>query len=124
MTAAISGFSARAPVCTSGVDTRLNYADTRSILSVLVVVDLRQTKGITIQQLADYVIVIGLAKVRPDVGPGVVPSILELFGGHPPPPQGMTTWDRALLYSLYHTRQEDKQQLQDIESGMVRRIAP
>jgi hypothetical protein len=87
-------------------------------------IHLRQTKGGTIQQLADYVAVIALANVRPDVDPGVVPSILELFGGYPPPPQGMTTRDRELLYSLYHTRREDKQQLQDIESGMVRRIAP
>jgi hypothetical protein len=78
----------------------------------------------TIGQLADYVALVGLADVRLDADPSAAPSILELFAGHATAPPGLTPWDRALLYSLYTTRQTDREQVQNMESTMVRRIAP
>jgi len=122
--AAGPGFMVGAPTCTDGIDTHLNYADTRAIYSALVVIDGRQMKKVDIQQLADYVALVGLADVRLDVDPGGAPSILRLFAGSGTPPPGMTLWDRALLYSLYNTRQRDKQQVGEMESTIVRRIAP
>lgn len=119
-----SSFSGGAPVCTDGVDTHLSYADFRSISSALVVIDLHRLHKMTIQQLADYVALLGLADVRPDADPGSAPSILRLFAGDAPAPPGLTPWDQALLYSLYTTRQADKEQVLDIESTMVRRIVP
>ena len=119
-----SAFAAGAPTCTDGIDTHLNYADVRSISSAIVVVDLRRMKGATIQQLADYIALVGLADVRLDADPGAAPSILQLFAGHATAPQQLTAWDRALLYSLYNTRQADKQQVSDLESTMIQRIAP
>ena len=53
-----------APTCTDGIDTHLNYADVRAISSAIVVVDLPQMKHATIQQLADYIALVGLADVR------------------------------------------------------------
>jgi hypothetical protein len=117
-------FTPGAPTCADGIDTHLNYADTRAIFSALVVIDGRQMKKVDIQQLADYVALVGLADVRLDVDPGAAPSILRLFAGSGTPSPGMTLWDRALLYSLYNTRQRDKQQVADMESTMVRRISP
>jgi hypothetical protein len=117
-----SSFGPGAPTCTDGIDTHLNYADTRSISSAIVVIDSRQMKTASIQQLADYIALIGLADLRADADPGTTPSILRVFVGRRPPPRGLTLWDRALLYSLYTTRQEDKAQVQDMESTMVRRI--
>ena len=119
-----SNFSAGAPVCTDAIDTHLSYADVRSLSSALVVIDLHRLHKMTIQQLADYVALLGLADVRLDADPGSAPSILQLFTDHAPTPPGLTPWDQALLYSLYNTRQEDKQQVQDIESTMVSGIAP
>jgi hypothetical protein len=119
-----SDFGPGAPSCTDGVDSHLNYADTRAIFSALVVIDGRQMKKIDIQQLADYVALAGLADVRLDVDPGAAPTILSLFAQRGTPPQELTPWDQALLYSLYNTRQEDKQQIGDMESIMVRRIQP
>lgn len=116
--------AAGAPTCTNGVDTHLSYAAVQSIGSAIVVVDLHQLKHVTIQQLADYVALLGLADVRADVDAGSAPSILRLFAGHATAPQGLTQWDRALLYSLYNTRQADKRQLQDLESTMLQRVAP
>ena len=117
-----SGFSGGAPICTDGIDTHLNYADFRSISSALVVIDLHRLHKMTIQQLADYVALVGLADVRLDADPGSAPSILRLFAGDATAPPGLTPWDQALLYSLYTTRQADKEQVLDIESTMVRRI--
>jgi hypothetical protein len=122
--AAGPSFMVGAPTCTDGIDTHLNYADTRDIFSALVVIDGRQMKKVDIQQLADYVALAGLAHVRLDVDPGAAPTILGLFAARGKPPVGLTRWDRALLYSLYNTRQQDKQQLGDMESTMVSRIAP
>ena len=119
-----SSFAPGAPACTGGVDTHLSYADVRSISSALVVIDLHRLHRMTIQQLADYVALLGLADVRLDADPGFAPSILRLFAGEGAAPPGLTPWDQALLYSLYTTRQEDRQQVQDMESTMVRRIAP
>lgn len=118
-----TSFTPGAQTCTDGIDTHLSYADTRAIFSALVVIDGRQMKRLDIQQLADYVALAGLAHVRLDVDPGAAPTILGLFAGRGTPPSGLTRWDRALLYSLYNTRQQDKQQLGDMESTMVSRIA-
>jgi hypothetical protein len=119
-----STFAPGAPTCTDGIDTHLNYADVRSISSALVVIDLTRLQKMTIQQLADYVALVGLVDVRLDADPGAAPSILRLFSGNPSAPPGLTPLDQALLYSLYNTRQADKQQVQDMESTMVSRIAP
>jgi len=119
-----SQFAPGAPTCTDGIDTHLSYADVRSISSALVVIDLHRLQKMTIRQLADYVALVGLADVRLDADPGTAPSILRLFAGRMTPPPGLTPWDQALLYSLYRTRQADKQQVQDMESTMVSRIAP
>jgi len=113
-----------AQACANGVDTRLTYSSTAAnITSVIVVVDMSRMKGMTTRQLADYIALIGLADVRFDAGPAPVPSILELFD-HGTPPQGLTRWDRALLYSLYNTSQADRLQVPEMEITMVRRIAP
>jgi hypothetical protein len=122
--AAGPGLTVGAPTCTDGIDTHLSYADARAIFSALVVIDVRLMKKVAIQQLADYIALAGLAHVRLDVDPGAAPSILGLFAGRGTPPPGLTRWDRALLYSLYNTRQQDKQQLGEMESAMVSRIAP
>jgi len=117
-----SSFGPGTPSCTDGVDSHLNYADTRSIFSALVVIDGRQMKNVDIQQLGDYVALAGLADVRLDIVPGAAPTILNLFARRGRAPQGLTRWDQALLYSLYNTRQQDKQQVGDMESVMIKRI--
>jgi hypothetical protein len=75
-----------------------------SITSVIIVIDLRQMKDTTLEQMADYVALISLAQVHPDAGDSSEPSILRLFG-HAKLPQEMTVWDRGLLYALYNTSQ-------------------
>jgi len=116
--------SAGVPRCRGAIDTRLTRASTGSnITSAVVMVDLSQMKKVTIGQMADYVALVGLADVRPDSDPGSAPSILGLFG-HGTHQQGLTRWDRALLYSLYDTTKWQKLEIPELELTMVRRIAP
>jgi hypothetical protein len=70
----------------------------------------------------DAVALISLADLRLDADPGSL-SILDLFG-HERPPQGLTLWDRALLYSLYNTEQASRLGVSQMEMTMVRHIAP
>jgi hypothetical protein len=122
----MGGFSlsGTAPPSCGGVDTHLIRTSTWSnIRSAVVVIDVRRVKHASIQQMADYVALVGLADVRLNADSVPEPSILQLFG-HAPPPQGLSLWDRALLYSLYNTSHWDKLQVSEIESSMVKRIAP
>ncbi|MGH8289710.1 MAG: hypothetical protein ACREV7_11890 [Steroidobacteraceae bacterium] len=108
--------------CQNSMDTHLSYGDVRLIYSAIVVIDTGSLERVTIGQLADYVSLVGLVKVRPDTDGEGAPTILRLFRD-PSPPQALTPWDRALLYSLYNTNQSGKLQLVDMESVMVGRIA-
>jgi hypothetical protein len=118
--------TAMGPVrCDNAIDTHLILGNLRAISYAIVVADTRQLHRdhVTLGQLAGYVSLVGLADVRVDTDGGGVPTILRLFHG-PKAPQGLTKWDRALLYSLYTTSQSDMLQLNDMEVSMVRRIAP
>ena len=109
--------------CQNGIDTHLTYGEIRSISYAIVVADTRKLTHVTIGQLADYVSLVGLADIRPRAEGSGVPTILRLFRG-PAAPQGMTPWDRALLYWLYNTSQSGRLQLTNMEVMMTRRIAP
>jgi hypothetical protein len=93
------------------------------ISSAMIVVDGRQMKNINLGQMADYVALVGLADLRLDTDSTPVPSILDLFG-HGTPPQELTVWDRAFLYSLYNTNHMSTLEVPEMEITMTRRIAP
>lgn len=111
------------PICANDIPdaTRLGRPIILSILSAIVVVDLRQMEKVTVRQMADYIALISLADVRQGTDSIPVSSILWLFG-HERPPQGLSAWDQALLYSLYNTSQASELQVQEIEHAMVGRI--
>jgi hypothetical protein len=91
--------------------------------SVFVIVDQRSLQGVKLGQLADYVAMVGFAKLRPDAQLGDAPTILKLFDGAPgAAPAGMTEWDRTFLRSLYATEQKSKRQQGEIARDMVREI--
>jgi hypothetical protein len=93
------------------------------VSSAIIVVDGRQMKDVNLRQMADYIALVGLADVRLDADSTPVPSILELFG-HGTSPQGLTRWDRALLYALYNTTHLSALELPAMEITMTRRISP
>lgn len=110
--------------CASTIRSRIVSMSTGSdVSSALVVVDGRQMKNINLRQMADYIALASLADVRLDADSTPAPSILELFG-QGTTPQGLTPWDRALLYSLYNTNHMSALELQEMEITMARRLTP
>lgn len=111
--------------CVGGGDggTRLVQAPL-AFSQAIVIVDLHQVKGLTLGQLANYVSMVGLAQILPDTHPKAGATILTLFDGEKHPPEGLTPWDRALLYALYHTRQTNPLQVSLMENTMVSRMIP
>jgi TPR repeat protein len=110
------------PYYCSGGESRLSYSSVKSVSSALIVVDMTRMKKISTRQLADYVAMIGLADFRLDSHTGSVPTILRLFQDPQRPPDGLSAWDRALLYSLYTTNQWSVLQVEDIETRVLDRI--
>jgi hypothetical protein len=115
----VNGYGS-AEYCTGG--TRLNYSTVNTVRSVFIVVDMNRMKKITTRELADYVAMIGLADVRLDADAGATPTILRLFQHPKRPPRGLSAWDRALLYSVYNTKQSSVLQVSDMEGTMLARI--
>lgn len=112
------------PGCETDLRSRIVRMSTASdITSALIVVDGRQLKNVNLRQMADYIALIGLADLRSDVGSTAVPSILDLFG-HGKPPQGLTPWDRAFLYSLYNTTHMSVLEVPEMEITMTTRLSP
>ncbi|MGH8198814.1 MAG: SEL1-like repeat protein [Steroidobacteraceae bacterium] len=107
----------------SNVDTRLNYAAINALSSAFIVVDMSQMREITTGQLADYVAMVGLAQVRTNTDLGKASTILGLFDDPTHPPQGLSPWDHALLYSLYNTNQKSIGQISEIEDTVLTRVA-
>lgn len=119
----VPGTGLGAVACDNTLDTHLTFGEVQSISAALVVADVNKLSHISLEQLADYASLVGLMNIRSDADAGSAPTILRLF--HDPKPQdGLTSWDKALLYSVYNTNQSGILQLTDMETLMVRKIAP
>lgn len=90
--------------------------------SVFIVVDMTRMKKVSTRELADYAAMVGLADVDLNVDIGAVPTILRLFQHPKQPPRGLSAWDTALLYSLYHTRQSNTLQTSDMNTVVLQRL--
>lgn len=102
-------------------DSRLAFSTINVISSVIVLVDLDDTKEIKLGPLTDYVSMVGLTDVDLDGDWGDEPTILRLFAASgDAASQKMTLWDRAFLKALYQTSQVDRHQRTEIARAMVR----
>ncbi len=104
--------------------SRLRYSAVQSLSSVIIIVDRKQVGDFHMEQLADYITMIGLAEIRLDADLGEAPSILKLFQGSKDVPQGLSSWDQAFLYSLYNTGQASVMQTSELKTSMMKQIAP
>lgn len=77
-----------------------NQSQVRAIIRSTVVVDTRQTGGVSTEALADYIAMVALAEVDPEADTQKFPTILNLWDGQADLP-AMTTWDWAYLKGLY-----------------------
>jgi hypothetical protein len=112
------------PTNTMPDDTRLRHTAVQALGSVIVIVDAKKVQDLNVAQMADYVSMVGLAEINPDAELGDTPSILSVFKASKEPPQGLTSWDRAFLYSLYNTNQASVMQISMIKTEMLKQVAP
>ena len=71
---------------------------------ILIVVDAKRAQGVSYQALCDYISMVALAQINPDVDSPSLPSILTLFRDRDdgkPLPTGLTAWDLGYLKALY-----------------------
>lgn len=105
--------------------SRFKWPEAPSLESIIVIVDSRLTRGISFGQLADYVAMIGLVKIRFEADLGDAPSILHLFSAPPDArPAGLSAWDQSFLKALYHVDPMDRMQLSEIKIAVLRDVAP
>ena len=115
------GLSASTPYGTGCLrDSRLTFSAVQSISSVIVLVDLDDTKQTTLGPLTDYISMVGLTDVDLDGEWGDEPTILRLFATSSDARlQKMSIWDRAFLKALYETSQTDRHQRTEVARSMV-----
>jgi hypothetical protein len=87
--------------------SRLRSNTNENIARVLIIVDADRLRGHRFGAVADYVAMIGLAQINPNVDVGAAPSILSLFSDRPgPKPDRVTSWDMAYLAGLYRSPED------------------
>jgi hypothetical protein len=102
-------------------DSRLAFSAVQVISSVIVLVDLDDTKQIKLGPLTDYVSMVGLTDIDLDGNWGDEPTILRLFtASGDAASQKMSIWDRAFLKALYETSHTDRHQRTEVARHMVR----
>jgi hypothetical protein len=102
-------------------DSRLAFATVNTVSSVIVIVDLDDTKEIKLGPLTQYISMVGLTDVDLDGDWGDEPTILRLFAASgDATSQKMSIWDRTFLKALYSTSQVDRHQRTEIARDMVR----
>lgn len=95
------------PPLIDGSGGRLRTNVTNRLLRALVIVDITQMEGLSFQQLGDYVAMISLAQVDPEVDVAGFQSVLNLFDGQSEN-QSLTEWDSAYLRALYDAELNQK----------------
>lgn len=113
------------PPCYGGVhfDSRLTWQSVSAIYSAIVVVNAGRIEGLNIGQLADYVAMVSLVKVNPTAELGRLPTILHLFSETGSArPQGMSTWDKSFIKSLYGTDVTNIKQITQIKTRMTQAL--
>jgi len=102
------------------IESRLSWDRLIAFSSVIIMVDRNLAKSATLEQLADYIALVGLVDINPDVEVQDVPTILNLFGVAAVAPPGLTVWDKAFLKGLYHTDQSSRKQRWEVELTVSR----
>lgn len=83
---------------------RSSMPESPDIVSALVVFDRAAVLGMTLDQLADYATMRGLAHTRPASGAQPMSTILSLFDNGDGSPDALTSFDVGYLQSLYWWR--------------------
>lgn len=95
-----SGAADFGPKIRLATSSRLSSPIVDSLFRTVIIVDLEQVRGVTIQQLADYLAMVTLAQIDPEADTHGFQSILNVFES-PASVGGLTEWDQTYLRGLY-----------------------
>jgi hypothetical protein len=113
------------PCNPNSMGSRVNFDVVYFLGTVFVIADANRLRKVTRGQFADYVAMVGLAKLNVGAHLDDAPTILKLFNGEPQEASaGMSEWDQAFLRSLYATDQKSKGQRSQIAHQIIDAIAP
>ena len=113
------------PANTHAHASRLRLNSVADLSSVVVVVDFTSLEGMQLPQVADYIAMIGLTKLKLNADLGDAPTILRLFTASAgDAPSGLSNWDQAFLRELYHTSHASRGQLAEITHKVVSDVSP
>lgn len=107
-------------------DSRIASSVAEDISAVVVLVDTNETGTATFGQLADYVAMVGLARLDLHADLASSSTILRLFA---PPnsesvPSGLTNWDQAFLKGLYKSHAPLLRQRAHVAASMAQDLVP
>jgi hypothetical protein len=106
-------------------NSHLSLTVSKSINTAVIVVDRARMKGVNVAQLSDYTAMVGLAEINLDRSVDSAPTVLRLFNEPSEAPlEGMSSWDRALLKSLYGTRALSVMQVSEMETQVAKSMSP
>ena len=91
-------------------------------LSVFEIIDAGRATGIDLQQLTDYVAMMGLSNIDIDVDVGDAPSVLRRFSPARSVALGLSNWDTAYLTALYQTDQSSRSQRFEIAQRVAETV--
>ena len=100
--------------------SRLRSNIREDLARVIIILDIPKLQGVSLRALGDYVSMVALAQIDPAGDVSGYDSVLNLFAGGTA--DGMTSWDRDYLTSLYAARRDRarvSQQQRDIAEGML-----
>lgn len=109
-----------APVIPVFAASRLSTQIVDNIFRTIILVDARQTSGLSAQQLADYIAMVTFAQIDPQADTSPYVSILNLFDS-PETTSGLTSWDQAYLKGLYKA-QRTRQSIRTGNSEIISSI--
>jgi hypothetical protein len=95
---------------------------------VIILIDVKRVGVIRFEALADYITMIGLAQIEPDVDLTGVKSVIGLFADRDSgaePARGLTEWDAAYLLGLYSANRDvvrGSRQERDIARRMLQQL--
>lgn len=77
----------------------MNQTLVRAMVRTIVVIDASRTGSVSIEALGDYIAMVTLAEIKPEVEPRAYPTVLNLWAHDGV--GGMSAWDERYLRALY-----------------------
>lgn len=105
---------------------RLRRSTREDFSHVIIILDVARAAGTRLEATADYLAMVALAQIEPELDVSEYPSILNLYApaqAGEQRPAGLTDWDRAYLRGLYGSTSDARnarQQQREIERRMRR----